>query len=63
MRPGNDYVLIGRRAALGLRFDHLIEDLVRALRRVHERNSTTPRPGDGVRARKNNSQTGDTGPR
>jgi ribonuclease P protein component len=46
MRPGYDYVLIGRRAALGLRFDHLIEDLDRALRRVHERNSTTDRPVD-----------------
>ena len=42
MQPGYDYVLIGRRAALGLPFDRLIEDFDRALRRVH----TAP-PGIG----------------
>ncbi len=35
MRPGYDYVLIGRRAALELPFDRLIEDFGRALGRVH----------------------------
>ena len=35
MRPGYDYVLIGRRAALDLPFDRLIEDFTRALGRVH----------------------------
>ena len=35
MRPGYDYVLIGRRAALDLPFDRLIEDFARALGRVH----------------------------
>ena len=34
MRPGYDYVLIGRRAALDLPFDRLIEDFARALGRV-----------------------------
>jgi ribonuclease P protein component len=35
MRPGHDYVLIGRRAALDLTFEALIEDFARALGRVH----------------------------
>src|SRR6188508_1327878 len=35
MQPGHDYVLIGRRAALDLPFDRLIEDFARALGRVH----------------------------
>jgi ribonuclease P protein component len=35
MRPGHDYVLIGRRAALALPFDRLVEDLNGALRRLH----------------------------
>jgi ribonuclease P protein component len=34
-RPGHDYVLIGRRAALALPFDKLITDFETALRRVH----------------------------
>jgi ribonuclease P protein component len=37
MRPGHDYVLVGRRAALALPFERLIEDFDRALRRVHAR--------------------------
>jgi ribonuclease P protein component len=41
MRPGHNYVLIGRRAALELPFDRLIEDFSRALGRVH----AGPRPG------------------
>jgi ribonuclease P protein component len=35
LRSGHDYVLIGRRAALELPFDRLIEDFARALSRVH----------------------------
>jgi ribonuclease P protein component len=35
MRPGYDYVLIGRRAALELPFGRLVEDFDRALGRVH----------------------------
>lgn len=35
MRPGHDYVLIGRRTALSLPFDRLVEDFNRALGRVH----------------------------
>jgi ribonuclease P protein component len=35
MRPGFDYVLIGRRVALDLPFDRLTEDFDRALARVH----------------------------
>jgi ribonuclease P protein component len=41
MRPGHDYVLVGRRAALGLPFERLIEELDGALRRVHDRRSGT----------------------
>ena len=35
MRPGHDYVLIGRRAALDLPFERMVEDFDRALRRLH----------------------------
>jgi ribonuclease P protein component len=35
MRPGYDYVLIGRRASLDLPFHRLSEDFGRALDRVH----------------------------
>ena len=35
LRPGHDYVLIGRRTALHLPFERLVEDLDRALGRVH----------------------------
>jgi ribonuclease P protein component len=35
MRQGHDYVLVGRRAALDLPFGRLIEDLGRAVGRVH----------------------------
>jgi ribonuclease P protein component len=48
MRRGHDYVLIGRRAALGLPFDRLIEDFARALGRVHGTGmppSATPHAG------------------
>jgi ribonuclease P protein component len=46
MRPGFDYVLIGRRAALDLPFDRLTEDFDRALGRVHGKSPTaTPHAG------------------
>jgi ribonuclease P protein component len=48
MRPGYDYVLIGRRPALNLPFDRLIEDFGRALGRVHaagRSEAATPHPG------------------
>ena len=35
LRPGHDYVLIGRRAALELPFDRMIEEFDGALRRLH----------------------------
>jgi ribonuclease P protein component len=35
MRPGHDYVLIGRRAALKAPFTRMAEDFDGALRRVH----------------------------
>ena len=33
---GHDYVLIGRRAALKLPFDRMVQDFDGALRRLHE---------------------------
>ena len=42
MQPGHDYVLIGRRKALELPFDRLIEDFDRALRRIHTGGRNTP---------------------
>jgi ribonuclease P protein component len=49
--PGNDYVLVGRRAALDLPFERLIEDFARALARIHQqrrgpRPPNAPRGGD-----------------
>ena len=44
MRPGYDYVLIGRRAALDLPFERLIEDFGRALGRVHAAGRSRPPP-------------------
>jgi ribonuclease P protein component len=46
MRPGHDYVLIGRRAALELPFERLMEDFAQALGRVHGKNAAaSPHPG------------------
>jgi ribonuclease P protein component len=44
MRPGYDYVLIGRRTALNLPFGRLIEDFGRALGRVHAGKGTGVSP-------------------
>jgi ribonuclease P protein component len=51
MRRGYDYVLIGRRTALDLPFERLIEDFSRALGRVHgtARNGGNPGQRDGAR--------------
>ncbi len=40
--PGHDYVLIGRRAALQLPFDRMIEDFDGALRRLQMKGSKQP---------------------
>ena len=37
LRPGHDYVLVGRRAALALPFDRMRKDFDGALRRAHAR--------------------------
>jgi len=43
LRYGNDYVVVGRRAALELSFDRLIADFARALGHIHqERRGTQP---------------------
>jgi ribonuclease P protein component len=39
---GHDYVLIGRRAALGAPFDRMIADFASALKRVHGRATKNP---------------------
>lgn len=41
LRPGHDYVLIGRRGALNAPFGQMKDDLDRALRRVHAAPSGT----------------------
>jgi ribonuclease P protein component len=43
MRPGHDYVLIGRRAALKLPFVRMTQDFEGALRRVHAGRKTVTR--------------------
>lgn len=49
MQPGYDYVLIGRRTALHLPFDRLIEDFTRALGRVHAGGGPSASPHAGTR--------------
>jgi len=49
MRQGYDYVLIGRRAALGLPFERLVEDFGRALNRVHAGRQDAATPHAGTR--------------
>jgi ribonuclease P protein component len=49
MQTGYDYVLIGRRAALALPFDRLVQDLGRALGRVHAGNGAAATPHAGPR--------------
>lgn len=45
MRTGYDYVLIGRRAALDLSFERMVQDFERALGRVHAEPSESNRGG------------------
>ncbi len=40
-QAGHDYVLIGRRTALGLNFDRIRQDLEIAVKRVHSRKAAT----------------------
>jgi ribonuclease P protein component len=49
MRPGYDYVLIGRGAALRMPFERLVEDFGRALGRVHAGASRSATPHAGPR--------------
>ena len=47
-KPGSDYVLIGRRAALELPFARLVEDFARALARINQQRRARPdRRGGG----------------
>jgi ribonuclease P protein component len=48
MRPGYDYVLIGRRGALAMPFERLADDFDRALRRVHEAPSKARNSGSNA---------------
>jgi ribonuclease P protein component len=45
LRPGHDYVLIGRRTALRLPFDRMIEEFRSALRRLEPQPSRSGEPG------------------
>jgi ribonuclease P protein component len=45
MRTGYDYVLVGRRAALDLSFERMVQDFERALGRVHADPSESNRGG------------------
>ena len=59
--PGNDYVLVGRRAALKEPFARLIEDFSRALERIHQQRRAPGRPaprgrGDQVGASRSGEQ-------
>jgi ribonuclease P protein component len=42
MRPGHDYVLVGRRGALDLPFEQMMVELERALRRIHGKRTGAP---------------------
>jgi ribonuclease P protein component len=46
MRPGHDYVLVGRRAALKIRFDRIAGDFDAALKRLHAGHATTTQGKD-----------------
>jgi len=50
LHDGHDYVLIGRRAALALPFERLVEDFSRALGRVHGGKAPSATPHAGTRA-------------
>jgi len=47
LRPGHDYVLIGRRAALAASFDQMVRELDQALVRVHAGDTKETNKGTG----------------
>jgi ribonuclease P protein component len=49
MRPGHDYVLIGRRAALRMPFERLVEDFSRVLGHLHGGKDRPATPHAGPR--------------
>jgi ribonuclease P protein component len=51
MQAGRDYVLVGRRAALGLGFGRLIDEMSGALARVHGAPQRLPRSERGREAK------------
>lgn len=52
LKPGHDYVLVGRRAALALPFDRLKAELDGALRRIEKTNKAQPSAPAGRPARR-----------
>jgi ribonuclease P protein component len=61
LRPGHDYVLIGRRAALQLPFDAMTEEFISALRRLEQqpaRSDDPPVKSRGPRVKRGKSHTG-----
>ncbi len=50
LQPGHDYVLIGRRAALRMPFERLVEDFSRAIGRLHGGKDRPATPHAGTRA-------------
>ncbi|AXS39225.1 ribonuclease P protein component [Breoghania sp. L-A4] len=48
-RPGCDYVLVGRRAALDISFSELKKDLAAGFKRVHNGPDTPKTPGHAAR--------------
>jgi len=59
LRPGNDYVLVGRRAALNLPFVRLIDDFRQALERIHQQRRAPDRPAPRRGGTVEVSRTGD----
>lgn len=57
LRPGHDYVLIGRRAALSLPFARIVEDFKGALTRLHQTTGAAPRRPPAGRQRSNGERT------
>ena len=45
LHAGSDYVVVGRRAALGIPFARLAEDFIGALKRLEKRRPRVPRTG------------------
>jgi ribonuclease P protein component len=57
LQAGTDYVLIGRRAALDLSLDQLVEDFADALSRLHKSKQRAPR-ATGAQARTQDRSAG-----